>query len=72
MLGKHGRLEKLWQTGRTDRTRDRLSALLREVVDPRRNADKKFYEKYLRKAYVTFQMGLQGAIIVNGMLAGKG
>jgi NitT/TauT family transport system substrate-binding protein len=34
--------------------------------------DKKFYEKYLPKgSSVTFQVGLQGAIIVNGMLAGK-
>ena len=34
--------------------------------------DKKFYEKYLPKgSTVTFQVGLQGAIIVNGMLAGK-
>lgn len=34
--------------------------------------DKKFYEKYLPKgSTVTFQIGLQGAIIVNGMLAGK-
>src|SRR5215469_2666965 len=34
--------------------------------------DKKFYEKYLPQgSNVTFQIGLQGAIIVNGMLAGK-
>jgi NitT/TauT family transport system substrate-binding protein len=34
--------------------------------------DKKFYEKYLPKgSKVEFQIGLQGAIIVNGMLAGK-
>lgn len=34
--------------------------------------DKKFYEKYLPKgSTVQFQIGLQGAIIVNGMLAGK-
>jgi NitT/TauT family transport system substrate-binding protein len=34
--------------------------------------DKKFYEKYLPKgSTVEFQIGLQGAIIVNGMLAGK-
>jgi NitT/TauT family transport system substrate-binding protein len=34
--------------------------------------DKKFYEKYLPKgSTVNFQIGLQGAIIVNGMLAGK-
>jgi len=34
--------------------------------------DKNFYEKYLPKgSKVTFQIGLQGAIIVNGMLAGK-
>lgn len=34
--------------------------------------DKKFYEKYLPKgSTVAFQIGLQGAIIVNGMLAGK-
>jgi NitT/TauT family transport system substrate-binding protein len=34
--------------------------------------DKKFYEKYLPKgSKVSFQIGLQGAIIVNGMLAGK-
>jgi len=34
--------------------------------------DKKFYEKYLPKgSSVTFEIGLQGAIIVNGMLAGK-
>jgi NitT/TauT family transport system substrate-binding protein len=34
--------------------------------------DKKFYEKYLPKgSTVDFQVGLQGAIIVNGMLAGK-
>src|SRR5512135_2937225 len=33
---------------------------------------KKFYEKYLPKgSTVDFQIGLQGAIIVNGMLAGK-
>lgn len=33
---------------------------------------KKFYEKYLPKgSTVSFQIGLQGAIIVNGMLAGK-
>src|SRR6202795_5303393 len=33
---------------------------------------KKFYEKYLPKgSKVEFQIGLQGAIIVNGMLAGK-
>ena len=33
---------------------------------------KKFYEKYLPKgSNVSFQIGLQGAIIVNGMLAGK-
>ena len=33
---------------------------------------KKFYEKYLPKgSKVDFQVGLQGAIIVNGMLAGK-
>src|SRR3954465_11756249 len=33
---------------------------------------KKFYEKYLPKASkVEFQVGLQGAIIVNNMLAGK-
>jgi NitT/TauT family transport system substrate-binding protein len=33
---------------------------------------KKFYEQYLPKgSTVTFQVGLQGAIIVNGMLAGK-
>jgi NitT/TauT family transport system substrate-binding protein len=32
----------------------------------------KFYEKYLPKgSSVSFQIGLQGAIIVNGMLAGK-
>ena len=34
--------------------------------------DKKFYEKHLPKgSNVSFQVGLQGAIIVNGMLAGK-
>jgi NitT/TauT family transport system substrate-binding protein len=34
--------------------------------------EKKFYEKYLPKgSTVEFQIGLQGAIIVNGMLAGK-
>jgi NitT/TauT family transport system substrate-binding protein len=34
--------------------------------------DKRFYEKYLPKgSKVEFQIGLQGAIIVNGMLAGK-
>jgi NitT/TauT family transport system substrate-binding protein len=34
--------------------------------------DKKLYEKYLPKgSTVSFQIGLQGAIIVNGMLAGK-
>lgn len=34
--------------------------------------DKKFYEKYLPKgSTVTFSVGLQGAIIVNAMLAGK-
>jgi sulfonate transport system substrate-binding protein len=34
--------------------------------------DQKFYEKYLPKgSTVNFQVGLQGAIIVNGMLAGK-
>ncbi len=34
--------------------------------------DKKFYEKYLPKgSKVSFEIGLQGAIIVNGMLAGK-
>src|SRR5574341_1523778 len=34
--------------------------------------DKKFYEKYLPKGSdVEFQIGLQGAIIVNNMLAGK-
>jgi sulfonate transport system substrate-binding protein len=34
--------------------------------------DKKYYEKYLPKgSNVSFQIGLQGAIIVNGMLAGK-
>jgi NitT/TauT family transport system substrate-binding protein len=34
--------------------------------------DKKFYEKYLPKgSNVSFQIGLQGAIIINGMLAGK-
>src|ERR1041384_4526010 len=34
--------------------------------------DKKFFEKYLPKgSKVQFQIGLQGAIIVNGMLAGK-
>jgi NitT/TauT family transport system substrate-binding protein len=34
--------------------------------------DKKFYEKYLPKgSTVSFQIGLQGAIVVNGMLAGK-
>jgi NitT/TauT family transport system substrate-binding protein len=34
--------------------------------------DKKFYENYLPKgSTVNFQVGLQGAIIVNGMLAGK-
>ena len=33
---------------------------------------KKFYEKYLPKgSNVEFQIGLQGAIIVNNMLAGK-
>lgn len=33
---------------------------------------KKYYEKYLPKgSTVDFQIGLQGAIIVNGMLAGK-
>src|SRR3954465_14582395 len=33
---------------------------------------KKFYEKYLPKGSdVEFQIGLQGAIIVNNMLAGK-
>lgn len=33
---------------------------------------KKFYEKYLPKgSKVEFQVGLQGAIVVNGMLAGK-
>src|SRR5258706_4337490 len=33
---------------------------------------KKFYEKYLPKgSYIEFQIGLQGAIIVNNMLAGK-
>ena len=33
---------------------------------------KKFYEKYLPQgSKVDFQVGLQGAIIVNGMLAGK-
>src|SRR5262245_58566422 len=32
----------------------------------------KFYEKYLPKgSKVEFQVGLQGAIVVNGMLAGK-
>src|SRR5258707_15520702 len=34
--------------------------------------DQKFYEKYLPKgSKVEFQIGLQGAIVVNGMLAGK-
>src|ERR1700741_5095885 len=34
--------------------------------------DKKFYEQYLPKgSTVNFQVGLQGAIIVNGMLPGK-
>jgi NitT/TauT family transport system substrate-binding protein len=34
--------------------------------------DKKFYEKYLPKgSTVTFQIGLQGAVIVNGMLDGS-
>jgi NitT/TauT family transport system substrate-binding protein len=34
--------------------------------------EKRFYEKYLPKgSTVSFQIGLQGAIIVNGMLAGK-
>ncbi len=34
--------------------------------------DKKFYDKFLPKgSTVSFQIGLQGAIIVNGMLAGK-
>jgi NitT/TauT family transport system substrate-binding protein len=34
--------------------------------------DQKFYERYLPKgSTVNFQVGLQGAIIVNGMLAGK-
>ena len=34
--------------------------------------NKKFYEKYLPKgSKVDFQIGLQGAIIVNNMLAGK-
>jgi sulfonate transport system substrate-binding protein len=34
--------------------------------------DQKLYEKYLPKgSTVNFQVGLQGAIIVNGMLAGK-
>ena len=34
--------------------------------------DKEFYEKYLPKgSKIQFQIGLQGAIIVNGMLAGK-
>src|SRR5246127_5717722 len=34
--------------------------------------DKKFYEKYLPKgSKLEFQIGLQGAIVVNGMLAGK-
>ena len=34
--------------------------------------DKKFYEKYLPTgSTVSFQIGLQGAIVVNGMLAGK-
>jgi NitT/TauT family transport system substrate-binding protein len=34
--------------------------------------DKKFYEKYLPQgSKVEFQIGLQGAIVVNGMLAGK-
>ena len=34
--------------------------------------NKKFYEKYLPQgSKVDFQVGLQGAIIVNGMLAGK-
>jgi NitT/TauT family transport system substrate-binding protein len=34
--------------------------------------DRKFYENYLPKgSTVSFQVGLQGAIIVNGMLAGK-
>ncbi len=34
--------------------------------------DKKFFEKYMPKgSKITFQIGLQGAIIVNGMLAGK-
>lgn len=34
--------------------------------------DKKFYEKYLPKgSAVRFDIGLQGAIIVNNMLAGK-
>jgi NitT/TauT family transport system substrate-binding protein len=34
--------------------------------------DKKFYEKYFPKgSTINFQVGLQGAIIVNGMLAGK-
>jgi len=34
--------------------------------------NKKFYEKYLPKgSKIDFQVGLQGAIIVNGMLAGK-
>ena len=33
---------------------------------------KKFYDKYLPKgSKVEFQIGLQGAIIVNNMLAGK-
>ena len=34
--------------------------------------NKKFYEKYLPQgSKIDFQVGLQGAIIVNGMLAGK-
>ena len=34
--------------------------------------DKKFYEKYLPQgSSIDFEIGLQGAIIVNGMLAGK-
>jgi len=34
--------------------------------------NKKFYEKYLPKgSSVEFQIGLQGAIIVNNLLAGK-
>ena len=60
-----------WQTGRADRTSDWIRPYYTESWSGviMRDGD---FQKYLPKgSNVSFQVGLQGAIIVNGMLAGK-